>query len=470
MKSGIVREFASIFDALHRLLDLLAVAAGFALAHGYKFGHLDLEPHYQAALLTALLLALPVFRRFYLYQSWRGLGLLPELRQTTLAWATTFLGLTFLAFLFKSGDLYSREWAAVWGVLTLALLLALRLAVRGGLRWARQGGRNSRAIAIVGVNEHGIRVARQLHRHPWTGLRVVGLFQGDRETWTPDCLPEVPLLGGVGDLAAVVADKRIDQVWICLPLGAEDQLRRIVFDALRFSTIDIHLVPDMSGLNLLNHSIGEMVGIPVISLNVSPLIGWNRWVKAVEDRVLASLILLLISPLMLAIAVGVKLASPGPVLFRQMRYGWAGEPIEVWKFRSMKVHAEAPGQVTQAVPGDSRITAFGAFLRRTSLDELPQFINVLQGRMSIVGPRPHAVEHNEFFKHHVAHYMQRHKVKPGITGWAQVNGLRGETDTIDKMRRRVEYDLHYIDNWSLTFDLKIMLLTLFSPAARQNAR
>jgi putative colanic acid biosynthesis UDP-glucose lipid carrier transferase len=197
--------------------------------------------------------------------------------------------------------------------------------------------------------------------------------------------------------------------------------------------------------------------------------GFNRYIKAFEDRVLAFFILILISPLLAVIAIGVKLTSPGPVLFKQLRHGWDGKPIKVYKFRTMVLHAEENGRVTQARKNDDRITPFGAFLRRTSLDELPQFFNVLQGRMSIVGPRPHAIAHNDEYKDQIDEYMLRHKVKPGITGWAQVNGWRGETDTLEKMQKRIEYDLYYIDHWSLWFDIKIIVLTLFKGFVGNNA-
>ena len=213
----------------------------------------------------------------------------------------------------------------------------------------------------------------------------------------------------------------------------------------------------------------EVVGIQMLDLSASPITGELRLLKAVQDFVLASLILLLISPLLLAIALAIKLTSRGPVLYQQKRHGWNGEEIWVYKFRSMVVHHEAGSQVTQASKNDSRITPLGAFLRRTSLDELPQFINVLQGRMSIVGPRPHAMAHNEHYKELVPGYVLRHKVKPGITGWAQVNGFRGETDTLDKMEKRVEYDLYYIEHVSLWLDLKIIVATVFKGFMHKNA-
>lgn len=222
-------------------------------------------------------------------------------------------------------------------------------------------------------------------------------------------------------------------------------------------------------MQLLNHRVSEVAGLYAIDLSVSPISGVARLVKRLEDLLIGSLICLLISPVCLLIALAIKLTSPGPVLFKQYRTGVNGANFKVYKFRSMKVHQEASGSVTQATKGDTRITPIGNFLRKTSLDELPQFFNVIQGRMSIVGPRPHALAHNEYYKDLVESYMKRHKVKPGITGWAQVNGLRGETDTLDKMEKRVRYDLWYIDNWSLWLDLKIIFLTIFKGFINKNA-
>jgi putative colanic acid biosynthesis UDP-glucose lipid carrier transferase len=260
----------------------------------------------------------------------------------------------------------------------------------------------------------------------------------------------------------------IDEIWLALPLSAENRVKKLLFE-LRHHTISIRFVLDIFGLDLLSHSISDLAGFPMLNLNASPMIGINRMVKALEDRILAFFILIFISPMLLCIAVSVKLTSKGPVLFKQLRHGWDGRIIKVYKFRTMHVHQEIKGQITQATLNDKRITRLGKFLRRTSLDELPQFFNVLQGRMSIVGPRPHAIEHNEFYKDSIKAYMQRHKVKPGITGWAQVNGWRGETDHLGKMEKRVEYDLFYIENWSLGLDLKIIFLTIFQGFFHKNA-
>ena len=219
----------------------------------------------------------------------------------------------------------------------------------------------------------------------------------------------------------------------------------------------------------MNRPMTQIMGLPVVNLSVSPMrVSVNRMVKAVEDRLIAALVLLVTSPLMLLIAIGVKLSSRGPVLFKQLRHGWDGKPIKVYKFRTMRLHDDE-SNLRQATRDDSRVTRIGALLRRTSLDELPQFFNVLQGRMSIVGPRPHAIEHNHYYMDQIDSYMQRHKVKPGITGWAQVNGHRGETDTLDKMERRVEHDLYYIENWSLWLDAKIIVLTIVRGFVHPNA-
>jgi putative colanic acid biosynthesis UDP-glucose lipid carrier transferase len=220
------------------------------------------------------------------------------------------------------------------------------------------------------------------------------------------------------------------------------------------------LIPDVFTFNILQARTEEVNGVPVVPLFETPISGMNMVLKRLEDIILSISILVFISPVLVCISAVVKLTSPGPVIFRQLRYGIGGKPINVWKFRSMKV-MENGGEVVQATKEDSRVTPVGKFLRRTSLDELPQFINVLMGEMSIVGPRPHAVSHNEQYRKLIDGYMLRHKVKPGITGWAQINGWRGETDELEKMQKRVEYDLEYIRNWSVWFDIKIVFLTIF---------
>jgi putative colanic acid biosynthesis UDP-glucose lipid carrier transferase len=265
-------------------------------------------------------------------------------------------------------------------------------------------------------------------------------------------------LGGLRDVANYVYAHGIHEVYITLPLGSQPRIVQLL-EAVQGTTASLYFVPDVFGISIIQGRLQDMNGVPVVGICETPFTGTNALVKRVSDIFLAIIILVLISPVLAGVALGVKLSSPGPIIFRQKRNGLDGEEIVVYKFRSMRV-MDNGAVVKQATKGDSRITPFGAFIRRTSLDELPQFINVLQGRMSIVGPRPHAVAHNEEYRRLIKAYMVRHKVKPGITGWAQVNGCRGETETIDKMQARVEYDLEYLRNWSLVLDLQIIIRTV----------
>jgi len=261
--------------------------------------------------------------------------------------------------------------------------------------------------------------------------------------------------------------RQIDSVYLTYPAQQEAKTRNLL-EQLADSTVSVFIVPDVFVSDLFHARWTSLGDVPLVSVFDSSIHGASLFVKRLEDLLLGSLILLLISPLLCGIAAAVKLTSPGPVLFKQRRYGLNGQVIEVWKFRSMRV-VEDGAVVPQATRNDPRVTGLGAFLRCTSLDELPQFFNVLQGQMSIVGPRPHAVAHNEQYRKLIHGYMLRHKVKPGITGWAQVNGWRGETDTVEKMEKRVQYDLEYINNWSLWFDLKIILMTVFGGMRGKNA-
>ena len=267
------------------------------------------------------------------------------------------------------------------------------------------------------------------------------------------------MIGNLETLVKHAHEGRIDMVYIALPMRAETRVRELIAK-LSDTTVSVYLVPDFFMFDLLHASWGNVGDLPVVSISETPFYGVDGFVKRMEDIILASLFLMLVAIPMVFIAIGVKLSSPGPLFFRQRRYGLRGNEIEVWKFRTMSV-MEDDDNVIQAKKDDPRVTRFGAFLRRTSLDELPQLINVLQGNMSLVGPRPHAVAHNEFYRKQVDRYMLRHKVKPGITGLAQVNGWRGETDSLDKMQKRIEFDLAYIQNWSLWLDLQIIFRTMF---------
>lgn len=310
---------------------------------------------------------------------------------------------------------------------------------------------------VVGANALARKLMLAIKSDNMSPIEVVGVFD-DRDPVRLDLSEYAPVLGGIGAVAGHCRSDEVDSIYITLPMSSHPRIMRLL-DELKDTTASIYFLPDVFIYDLIQARVDTLNGIPVVAICETPFLGVNGLIKRVSDVVLASLILCLISPLMLAVGVGVKLSSPGPVLFRQRRYGLDGREIVVYKFRSMTVCEDGP-DIAQAHRDDPRVTRFGAFIRRTSLDELPQFINVLQGHMSIVGPRPHAVVHNEIYRKLIKSYMVRHKVKPGITGWAQVNGCRGETDVLEKMERRVEYDLDYLKNWSLYLDLWIVLRTI----------
>jgi putative colanic acid biosynthesis UDP-glucose lipid carrier transferase len=336
------------------------------------------------------------------------------------------------------------QWFAVW----VGQIVVKRMSARPEAR---------RTAIVVGAGPLGVKVARALAESEDQGIDFIGYFD-DR---TDDRLHEdaaIRRLGGLKNVAAYVTEHGIREVYITLPLGSQPRIVELLED-VQGTTASLFFVPDVFGISIIQGRLQDMNGVPVVGICETPFTGTNELIKRVSDIVLATLILILISPLLLVLAIGVKLSSPGPVIFKQRRNGLDGGEIQVYKFRSMTAQDNG-AVVRQATKDDPRITRFGAFMRRTSLDELPQFINVLQGQMSIVGPRPHAVAHNEQYRQLIKAYMVRHKVKPGITGWAQVNGHRGETDTIEKMQARVEYDLEYLRNWSLGLDLQIIVRTI----------
>ena len=458
---------------LYKSVDLLAILAAALLPAAILFDDFAWpDSRYQVAMLMSLLLALIVFERFDLYQPWRGRSLTDQAGSIILAWTTVFGLLIIGAFLLKSSSHFSRVWSASWYALGFVCLFAARALTMIGLRSLRRRGWNHKQAIIVGAGSWGREVAARLKAAEWMGLDIVAFFDPD-DTHHGDDIDGAPVVGHYDRLPEFLENTEVDDIWICLPADRRDRdgVDHVgeVLHLLRHSTINRRMVPDLADMRLLNRPVIEILGLPVVSLNSAPLHGVNRILKSLEDIILASITLVLLSPLLIGIGLSVKLTSSGPVFFRQERHGWDGRPFFVYKFRTMVPHGENGDQVTQATKADPRVTRLGQFLRRTSLDELPQLINVLRGEMSIVGPRPHAIAHNEHYKDYIDSYMQRHMVKPGITGWAQVNGWRGETDTIEKMRRRVEFDLYYIENWSILFDLKIIFRTLFSPKTHTNA-
>ncbi|WP_018410857.1 undecaprenyl-phosphate glucose phosphotransferase [Methyloversatilis thermotolerans] len=379
------------------------------------------------------------------------------IRQTVIGWLLIAFILLFFGYASQYIENFPQDVVLAWLIAAPLTQLAAHFAARGYLQRAAAQEANQTKVIIVGCNDIGASLAEQFASNPYLGVRCVGYFD-DRSPERITQLNGMPLLGRLRDLAAYVKANGIDQIYISLPMASQPRILALL-DDLKDTTVSIFFAPDIFVTDLIQGRMDYVAGVPVVAVCDTPFTGINGLVKRASDIALSLLILIIISPLLLGIAIGVKMSSPGPALFRQRRYGLDGKEIVVYKFRSMTVQEDGK-EVKQATRNDQRITRFGGFLRRTSLDELPQFINVLQGRMSIVGPRPHAVSHNETYRKLIKGYMVRHKVKPGITGWAQVNGYRGETETVDKMQKRIEYDLEYLRTWSLGLDLWIIVKTI----------
>jgi len=463
---GVLHVHQTVLSLAHRLLDLAVI-----VLCGYWQNTLEntsIGTESWIMILLSVLIFHWISEYHQLYGSWRGEQIARELFKVLNHWALTFIILLSIDALRLHPAVLPDDHKMAWFTMVLAALCGYRLLIRGVLHALRRRGFNTRSVAIVGTGEVGERLAWSIASAPWMGLNLVGFY--DDQPQQMDLSPFARRVPVVGNLEQLVTDTRaghIDKVYITLAMSREPQMREVIQE-LSDTTASVYLIPDVFMFDLLHARSESINGLTSISIFDTPMDGSNSLLKRLEDILVASLILLLIAAPMLLIATTIKLTSRGPVLFRQRRYGLDGRSIMVWKFRSMSV-LENDNNVRQATRNDPRITPLGAFLRRTSLDELPQFFNVLRGDMSIVGPRPHAVAHNEQYRKQVRGYMLRHKVKPGITGWAQVNGWRGETDTLDKMQKRVEFDLEYIERWSVWLDLKIILLTLFKGFINKNA-
>lgn len=408
--------------------------------------------------VLAFLLASQVFDGFDFFEapiSARG-GVAGYLLNLSLAWFVVLIVLALVGVVSGLIDDYDSRVLMWWGGLTPIMLLLGHSLVHAYLELLRGQGGIRRAV-VVGANELGKKLAERVQEQRSLMIRIEAFFDNRSGSRCAADLKS-PLFTGIDGVARYVSKHDIDLVYITLPMSNHPVVTRLV-NALKDTTASVYFVPDVFMFDPVQARLANLNGIPVISVFETPLMGINAVHKRIFDIVAASLILMAIAPLMLVIALLVKVTSKGPVIFKQRRYGIDGDEILVYKFRSMSV-CEDSKVITQATRNDARITLVGGILRRTSLDELPQFINVLQGTMSIVGPRPHAVAHNEHYRKLIHGYMWRHKVKPGITGWAQVNGYRGETDTIDKMEGRVVYDIAYLKNWSVRLDISIILRTI----------
>ncbi len=446
-----------------RLLDPFIITSTLyvmTLIHDERF-----TGYYLLLVIIAFFISSFVYEQVDPARTWRSGRLLAYSRDIFIGWFTIVAILVFIGYASALTYQFSDQVMLYWFVATPFALLASHLAVRKITTDLRKDG-EVRSAVIVGAGEAGLKLAARIAEYPNLLMELRGYFEDRADARHPTGI-KAPLLGKMEHIAAYVREHNIKMLFISLPMAAQPRIHKLL-DDLQDTTVSIYFLPDIYTFELMQARFDNVGGVPVVAICESPFTGINSLVKRASDIVLASLIQLMLAPLMLIIAIAVKVTSPGPIIFKQRRYGLYGEQIIVYKFRSMTVSEDGPN-VVQAKKDDKRVTRIGAFLRSSSLDELPQFINVLQGRMSIVGPRPHAVAHNELYRKLIKGYMLRHKVRPGITGWAQVNGLRGETDTLEKMKARIEFDLDYLRSWSLSLDLWIILRTVKVVLRRDNA-
>lgn len=452
---------------LYRFIDLFILVSVFFIAM-YAM-EMPVTKDYLLVLSAHLAIYSYFAESVQLYRSWRA-GRFSKMLLLVLSVQTfSFLLITACLFLVIKDNTFSRLALLIWFFLGLTSLLAWRITAKYIKTWRRRHGMSMQKVAIIGFTPAGIELYKQIEKNVELGFKCIGFFDDRDLKRLADIMGETgyDLQGNIDDAVNMARSGELVKLYICLPMMAEKRIVNII-SQLGDTTVDVLLVPDFLLKNLMHSRIGSVGNMDTLSVFESPVYGIQHFFKRTFDILFSLSVLVLISPILLLIAIAVKLTSAGPVFFKQYRYGLDGKQIAVLKFRSMKV-MENGDKVVQATKGDSRVTPIGGFLRRTSLDELPQFINVLTGDMSVVGPRPHAVAHNEAYRKQVAYYMLRHKVRPGITGWAQINGWRGETDTLEKMEMRVQYDLEYIRNWSLWLDIKIIIQTVFKGFINKNA-
>lgn len=452
MNRNILKEHPSFFNALFYVFDWGTILLSGIVAHRIYLGTWFVPSSVKILGISVLFSAL-IFPKLGLYRPWRVSSIPDEILALLKSWFLVLVLMFTFLFFIKMGSATSRGWIGLWSILGFSSLAFERISLRLILRSIRQRGLNQRNVVVVGVPGLVEALLEKISKIPWAGFRIQGFFSIESDYHDGQSL-SVPFWGDWRKTSSFVQKGGIDEVWIVIPLMEEKKLKSLLHD-LRHEVVGIRLFPDFSEIRLLNHSISEIAGFPVVNLSLSPMEGINRYLKGTLDRILSLIFLIFMSPLMLLIAIGVKLSSPGPIFYKQERVGWNGKRFSIIKFRTMPVDLESKN--IQWGEKGKEPTPFGKVLRKWSLDEFPQFINVLKGEMSIVGPRPERPMFVEKFKDEIPGYMQKHLVKAGITGWAQVNGWRGDTD----LTKRIEYDLFYIENWSLLFDVKIILLTVF---------
>lgn len=455
---GIIRPHSNKLIALARLLDVIVI--GLTLWAILDLNAIEWDRKHTWWLLISVV-AFGIFAEFNeLYRQSRGLSIHIEIRRILISWFWVLVVIMIVDQTYPLVDPVFKHYFWMWIGMVPVEIVSWHIITSSIAGIIRKRGRNTRRVAIFGATRLGVELKDIFAEDESMGLHFVGFYDDKQKTETDrDDLAENKLKGNFRQLIKDAKKGAIDIVYITLPLRAELRIKELI-EHLSDSTVSVYYVPDLFVFDMLRSSLHHIKGIPVISIRDTPFYGVDGVIKRAFDVLLSLIILMVIAIPFVIISISVRMSSPGAVIFKQRRYGIGGEEIIVWKFRTMTV-SEDDNSIKQAQKNDPRVTRLGAFLRRTSLDELPQFINVLQGKMSIVGPRPHAVAHNEWYRGQIKGYMLRHIVKPGITGYAQINGYRGETDTLDKMERRIQYDLAYIRNWSLWLDIKIIMLTIF---------
>ncbi|MFN3476509.1 MAG: undecaprenyl-phosphate glucose phosphotransferase [Candidatus Methylomirabilales bacterium] len=464
-----LKEHSRFFEHLMLLGDLLVIACCWLFAYAFRFygpipvyqGIPPFTP-YLFMLVAVLVIWAFAFRAFGLYRPRRISSRIREVWDIAKASSVAVLLLMALTFLYRGFSFSRLVFLLFWGMSILSLSL-FRVLFRELLRFFRRRGYNLRYALVVGTGETAQKVLEAVRAHPELGIRIAGLL-GEEPDLPGKEFDGARVLGTYEEIQRVIAEKNVDQVFIALPLGSSHRLEEIL-RGIGDAMVDIKVIPDFHRYVTLRGGVEEFEGLPFISLQDSPLYGWNLVTKRAMDILFSALALLLASPLMAGIAIAIKFTSKGPILYRQERMGLDGQVFQMLKFRTMHQDAELETGPVWAKPNDPRRTAVGKFLRRTSLDELPQLWNVLKGEMSLVGPRPERPVFVEEFRRHIPRYMLRHKMKAGLTGWAQVNGWRGDTS----LEKRIEHDLYYIEHWSLLFDLKILGLTLWKGMFHRNA-
>lgn len=466
---SILKRRGSISTAVQAVVDVVAVMTLSLLLIQKHIG--TVTTPYSVLLLLLAMVMVFAYNQFGVYRS--NSSFTRKALTLFKAWSLTFGFLLVVGFVTKQTDVFSRLLLGQLFIAGYLLQVFLQYLSREIQIRVMVHALPAENVLIVGTGKLASYLQNKISGNPWLNQKVVGCLelpsaaQGSEaragatlyESSDFASLKELNIIGPLDQMLSIIERHDVRTVYFAIPLGESDLIENLYFQLLD-RHVSVHWVPDIFSLLLVNHSVREIAGLPVLTLSETPLTGTRLLLKALEDRILGLLILVLISPVLLIIAAAIKLDSQGPVFFRQARMGWSGRVFHIWKFRSMYVHQPEAGVIRQATRNDPRVTRVGAFLRKTSLDELPQVFNVLMGEMSLVGPRPHAVQHDELYSKGINAYFARHNIKPGITGLAQVRGLRGETTDIERMQARIEADIEYINNWSLWLDFSILLRTL----------